>query len=132
MDTAVTAQTLHAIVVPHQRPSCHIGQLAASLRQQQGGGGNPMSSTLIMCGMIFVIFYFLLIRPQQQKMKQHKAMVEALRRGDQVVTSGGIVAKVSKVQDDGMVEVEIADGVKVKVVKHTITQVLNKTEPAAS
>ena len=51
---------------------------------------------------------------------------------DQVVTAGGIVAKVSKVQDDGMVEVEIADGVKVKVVKHTITQVLNKTEPAAS
>ena len=82
--------------------------------------------------LIFVIFYFLLIRPQQQKMKQHRAMVEALRRGDQVVTSGGIVAKVSKVQDDGMVEVEIADGVKVKVVKHTITQVLNKTEPAAS
>ena len=82
--------------------------------------------------LIFVIFYFLLIRPQQQKMKQHRAMVEALRRGDQVVTSGGIVAKVSKVQDDGMVEVEIADGVKVKVVKATITQVLNKTEPAAS
>ena len=79
-----------------------------------------------------MIFYFLLIRPQQSKMKQHKAMVEALRRGDQVVTSGGIVAKVVKVQDDGMVEVEIADGVKVKVVKHTITQVLNKTEPAVS
>ena len=82
-------------------------------------------------GMI-VIFYFLLIRPQQKKMKEHRAMVEALRRGDQVVTSGGIVAKVSKVQEDGMVEVEIADGVKVKVIKHTITQVLNKTEPAAS
>jgi preprotein translocase subunit YajC len=82
--------------------------------------------------LIFVIFYFLLIRPQQKKMKEHRAMVEALRRGDQIVTSGGIVAKVSKVQDDGMVEVEIADGVKVKVIKHTITQVLNKTEPAAS
>jgi preprotein translocase subunit YajC len=82
--------------------------------------------------LIFVIFYFLLIRPQQKKMKDHRAMVEALRRGDQVVTSGGIVAKVSKVQEDGMVEVEIAEGVKVKVVKHTITQVLNKTEPAAS
>jgi preprotein translocase subunit YajC len=82
--------------------------------------------------LIFVIFYFLLIRPQQKKMKDHRAMVEALRRGDQVVTSGGIVAKVSKVQDDGMVEVEIADGVKVKVVKHTITTVLNKTEPATN
>ena len=76
--------------------------------------------------------YFLLIRPQQAKLKSHKAMVEALRRGDQIVTSGGIVAKVSKVQEDGMVEVEIAEGVKVKVIKHTITQVLNKTEPAAT
>ena len=82
--------------------------------------------------LIFIIFYFLLIRPQQQKLKQHRAMVEALRRGDQVITSGGIVGKVVKVQDDGMVEVEIAEGVKVKVVRHTITQVLNKTEPAAS
>jgi preprotein translocase subunit YajC len=82
--------------------------------------------------LIFVIFYFLLIRPQQKKMKEHRAMVEALRRGDQVVTSGGIVGKVSKVQDDGMIEVEIADGVRVKVIKGTIGQVLNKTEPAAS
>jgi preprotein translocase subunit YajC len=82
--------------------------------------------------LIFVIFYFLLIRPQQKKMKEHRAMVEGLRRGDQVVTSGGIVGKVSKVQEDNMVEVEIAEGVKVKVIKHTISQVLNKTEPAAS
>ena len=82
--------------------------------------------------LIFVIFYFLLIRPQQQKMKQHRAMVDALRRGDEVITSGGIIGKVYKVADDGKVEVEIADGVKVKVVKHTITQVLNKTEPAAN
>ena len=82
--------------------------------------------------LIFVIFYFLLIRPQQKKMKSHRAMVEALRRGDQIVTSGGIVGKVSKVQEDGMVEVEIADGVKVKVIRHTISQVLNKTEPATS
>lgn len=81
--------------------------------------------------LIFIIFYFLLIRPQQQKLKQHRAMVEALRRGDQIITSGGIVGKVVKVQEDGMVEVEIAEGVKVKVVRQTITQVLNKTEPAA-
>ena len=82
--------------------------------------------------LIFAIMYFLLIRPQQKKMKQHRSMVEALRRGDQVVTSGGIVGKVVKVQEDGMVEVEIAEGVKVKVVRSTIGQVLNKTEPAAS
>ncbi|MFN6925216.1 MULTISPECIES: preprotein translocase subunit YajC [Tabrizicola] len=82
--------------------------------------------------LIFVIFYFLLIRPQQKRMKEHRAMVDGLRRGDQVVTAGGIVGKVSKVQEDGMIEVEIADGIKVKVVKHTITSLLNKTEPAAS
>ena len=82
--------------------------------------------------LIFAIMYFLLIRPQQKKMKDLKAMVEALRRGDQVLTAGGIVGKVTKVGEDGMVEVEIAEGVRVKVLKHTISQVLNKTEPAAS
>lgn len=80
--------------------------------------------------LIFAIMYFLLIRPQQQKVKQHKAMVEALRRGDQVVTQGGLIAKVSKVKDENEIEVEISDGVRVRVVKSTIAQVINKTEPA--
>ncbi len=80
--------------------------------------------------LIFAIMYFLLIRPQQKKMKEHQAMVDSLRRGDQVVTQGGIIGKVSKVKEDGEIEVEIADGVKVRVVKSTIAQVLNKTEPA--
>jgi len=80
--------------------------------------------------LIFAIMYFLLIRPQQQKLKQHQAMVAALRRGDQVVTQGGMIGKVAKVKDDNEVEVEIADGVKVRVVRSTIAQVLNKTEPA--
>ena len=80
--------------------------------------------------LIFGIMYFLLIRPQQQKLKQHAAMVDALRRGDQVVTAGGLIGKVSKVKDDGEVEVELASDVKVRVVKSTIAQVLNKTEPA--
>ena len=81
--------------------------------------------------LIFAIMYFLLIRPQQKKMKQHQNMVEALRRGDQVVTQGGVIGKVAKVKEDGEIEVEIADGVKVRMVKATIAQVLNKTEPAA-
>jgi preprotein translocase subunit YajC len=81
--------------------------------------------------LIFGIMYFLLIRPQQKKLKEHKAMIDALRRGDQIVTGGGIVGKVTKVQEDGIVEVEVADGVKVKVMRHTIANVLNKTEPAA-
>lgn len=80
--------------------------------------------------LIFAIMYFLLIRPQQKKMKDHQAMVAALRRGDQVVTQGGLIGKVSKVKDDNEVEVELAEGVKVRVVKSTIASVLSKTEPA--
>jgi preprotein translocase subunit YajC len=94
--------------------------------------GGALGSMLIPMVMVFGIMYFLIIRPQQKQVKAHKAMIEALRRGDQVVTQGGIVAKVTKVMEDGMVEVEIADGVKVKVLRHTITTVLNKTEPAAA
>ena len=80
--------------------------------------------------LIFLIMYFLLIRPQQKKLKEHQAMVAGLRRGDQVVTQGGVIGKVSKVKDDGELEVEIAEGVKVRVVRQTIVQVLSKTEPA--
>lgn len=79
--------------------------------------------------LIFVIMYFLMIRPQQKKMKDHRAMVEALRRGDQVVTSGGMIGKVVKVADTE-VEVELAPNVKVRVIKSTISQVMSKTEPA--
>ncbi len=82
--------------------------------------------------LIFGIMYFLLIRPQQKKLKDHQAMVAALRRGDQVVTAGGLIGKVSKVKEDGEVEVELAEGVKVRVVRSTIAQVLNKTEPATT
>jgi preprotein translocase subunit YajC len=80
--------------------------------------------------LIFGIMYFLLIRPQQKKLKNHQAMVAALRRGDQVVTQGGIIGKVVKVKDDGELEIEIADGVKVRVIQSTIANVINKTEPA--
>ena len=80
--------------------------------------------------LIFGIMYFLLIRPQQKKMKEHQAMVNGLRRGDKVVTAGGMFGKVVKVHDEGEVEVEIADGVKVRMVQSTIAQVVSKTEPA--
>jgi len=80
--------------------------------------------------LIFGIMYFLLIRPQQKKAKVHQAMITALRRGDQVVTQGGLIGKVSKVKDDNEIEVEVSDGVKVRVVQSTIAQVLSKTEPA--
>ena len=108
------------------------GLIPEAHAQATGAAAGGQLAPLLMMVLFIVIFYFLLIRPQQKKMKEHRAMVEALRRGDQVVTSGGIVGKVSKVMDDGYVEVESAEGVKVKLVKHTISQVLNKTEPVAS
>lgn len=99
--------------------------------QAAGGGAPSLLAQLPFFIAIFAIFYFLLIRPQQKKAKQHQAMVEAVRRGDTIVTQGGIVGKVSKVRDDGEVEVEIATGVNVRVVKSTIAVVRSKTEPAS-
>ncbi|HBM58505.1 preprotein translocase subunit YajC [Salipiger marinus] len=81
--------------------------------------------------LIFGIMYFLLIRPQQKKVKEHQKMVAALRRGDQIVTQGGLIGKVSKVKEGGELEVEIAEGVRVRIVQTTVAQVLSKTEPAA-
>ena len=80
--------------------------------------------------LIFAIMYFLLIRPQQKKVKEHQAMVDAVRRGDQVVTQGGLIGKVTKVKEDNELEVEVADGVKVRVVQSTLADVRSKTEPA--
>ncbi len=89
-------------------------------------------ASLVPLILIFAIMYFLLIRPQQKKLKEHQEMVKALRRGDQVVTQGGVIGKVTKVKDDNELEVEISSGVVVRVVRSTITQVLSKTEPAKS
>jgi preprotein translocase subunit YajC len=82
--------------------------------------------------LIFVVFYFLLIRPQQKKQKDHRTMLDALRRGDRVVTGGGILGTVSKVAGPEEVEVDIATGVRVKVLRGTITSVLAKPDPAAA
>lgn len=79
--------------------------------------------------LIFVVMWFLLIRPQQKKQKEHRAMVAALKRGDRVVTNGGIYGQVSHVADDHLM-VEIADGVKIKVVRDAIAAVPSKPEPA--
>jgi preprotein translocase subunit YajC len=80
--------------------------------------------------LIFAIMYFLLIRPQQKKLKDHQKMVSALRRGDQIVTQGGLIGKVVKVKENNELEVELSEGVKVRVVQSTVAQVLSKTEPA--
>lgn len=98
--------------------------------QAAGAGGLSALSSFLPLILIFAIMYFLLIRPQQKKVKEHQGMVAALRRGDQVVTAGGVIGKVTKVKDAGEIELEIATGVKVRVIQATITQVLSKTEPA--
>ena len=78
--------------------------------------------------LIFVIFYFFLIRPQQKRVKDHKVMVESLKRGDEVITSGGIIGKVDRVMEDDRIEVIIGDNVKVQIIRSTITSQLKKEE----
>ncbi len=82
--------------------------------------------------LIFVVFYFLLIRPQQRKAKDQKTMLDALRRGDRVVTGGGIIGTVARVDNPEEVIVDIADNVRVRVLRSTITTVLAKPDPAAA
>lgn len=93
------------------------------------GGTNDMIMSLVPFVLIFIIMWFLIIRPQQKRVKEHRALVTNVRRGDTIVTSGGIIAKVSKVIDDNEIEAEIADGVKVKLLKAMISDVRTKGEP---
>ena len=97
----------------------------------QAAAGDPLGGfgSFIPLILIFVIFYFFLIRPQQKRAKEHKAMLDALRRGDTIVTQGGVIGKISKVKDDE-VEVEIAENVRIRVVRATVASVMSKTEPA--
>jgi len=84
-----------------------------------------------MLALMFAVFYFLLIRPQQKRQKEHKAMIEAVRRGDTVVTSGGMIGKITKVIDENEVQVELAESVRVRIIKSTLADVRGKSEPAA-
>ncbi len=104
--------------------------ISPAYAQAAGAGGGADFSFLIMMVLLFMVFYFLLIRPQQKKVKLHKGMVAALKRGDKVVTQGGVYATVTKVVSDAELQVEIAEGVRVRVVKGTISEVLSKPEPA--
>lgn len=101
----------------------------------QGAGGAGQAPGLLVqllpFILIFVVFYFLLIRPQQKKMKEHQQMLQAIRRGDQVVTGGGIVGNVTKVINDDELQVEIADGVRVRVMRSTVSNVLSKPQPVS-
>ena len=94
-----------------------------------GGDSSGMITSLLPLILIVVIMYFLVLRPQQQRVKQHREMVKALRRGDSVVTNGGLVGKVTKVVDDDQIEVEIADGVRVRQMRSMVSEVRAKGEP---
>ena len=108
-----------------------IALIASPAYAQSSGGGGLGFANFGLLLVIFAIMYFLLIRPQQKKVKQHRAMVEALRKGDTVVTQGGLIGKVTRVKAENELEVEVANGVKVRVVQSTIQSVLSKTEVAS-
>ncbi len=93
------------------------------------GGGSDIIMQMAPFGIILVIMYFLILRPQQKKASAHQDMVKNLRRGDTVVTAGGLVGKISRTIDDAEVEVEIAQNVKVRQLRHLITDVRTKGEP---
>jgi preprotein translocase subunit YajC len=98
---------------------------------QTGAGGGLGILQLAPFALIFVIMYFLIIRPQRQQAKRREEMLKAIRRGDTVVTSGGLVGKVTKVVDDNELELQIADGVKVRAMRSLIAEVRAKAEPVA-
>ena len=98
---------------------------------QTAAGGADIFSMLLPFVLIFIIMYFLIIRPQRQQAKRREEMLKAVRRGDTVVTNGGIVGKVTKVVDDNEVELQIADGVKVRAIRNLIADVRTKGEPVA-
>ncbi len=92
-------------------------------------GGDSMLVSLLPFILIFVIMYFLILRPQQKRQKQHQEMVKNVRRGDTVITSGGLVGKVTRSSDDEQIEVEVADGVRVRQMRSMIADVRAKGEP---
>ena len=112
---------------PYQRS---VFVITPAFAQATGaGGGADMLIQLVPFLLIFVIMWFLIIRPQQRRAKSHQELIKNVRRGDTVVTSGGLIAKVSKVVDDAELEVEIADGVRVRIVRGMIQDVRSKSEP---
>ncbi|MGN6285959.1 MAG: preprotein translocase subunit YajC [Afipia sp.] len=99
---------------------------------QAGAAGdtNSMLMSLLPFALIFVIMYFLILKPQQKKVKEHNEMVKNIRRGDTIVTNGGLVGKVTKVVDDDQVEMEISDGVRIRQLRQMVSAVRTKGEPA--
>ncbi|MEZ5764756.1 MAG: preprotein translocase subunit YajC [Xanthobacteraceae bacterium] len=104
--------------------------ITPAFAQAAGGDATSMITSLLPFALIFVIMYFLILRPQQKRVKDHAELVKNLRRGDTIITSGGMVGKVTKVVDDDQVEIEIADGIRIRQMRQMITAVRTKGEPA--
>jgi preprotein translocase subunit YajC len=104
--------------------------VSPAFAQASGGGGMGGLEPLLPLILIFVVFYFLLIRPQQKKQKAHREMIANVRRGDRVVTAGGVIGQVTRVVDERELMVEIAEGVRVRVMRGMISELLAKSEPA--
>lgn len=105
--------------------------ITPAFAQAAGAGDtNSMLMSLLPFALIFVIMYFLILKPQQKKLKDHAELVKNIRRGDTIVTNGGLVGKVTKVVDDDQVEVEISDGVRIRQMRQMISGVRTKGEPA--
>ncbi len=103
--------------------------ITPAFAQAPGGGGGDMLLSLMPFILIFVIMYFLILRPQQKRVKQHQEMVKGLRRGDTVVTSGGLIGKITKVVDDNEIEIQVGDDLRIRQVRAMISEVRAKGEP---
>ena len=103
--------------------------ISPAYAQSPFGGSTDMITSLLPFVLIFVIMYFLILRPQQKRVKQHSEMVKNVRKGDTVITSGGLVGRVTKVVDDDQVEIEVADGVRVRQMRSMVSDVRAKGEP---
>lgn len=103
--------------------------ITPAFAQTASAGGGDIISFLFPMVFVFGIFYLLVFRPQQRKIKEHQSMIEAVKRGDTVVTAGGMIGKVVRVGTDNEVRVEIAEGVQVRVLKSTLTEVRGRGEP---
>ena len=103
--------------------------ISPAYAQSPFGGSTDMLTSLLPFVLIFVIMYFLILRPQQKRVKQHAEMVKNVRKGDTVITSGGLVGRVTKVVDDDQVEIEVAEGVRVRQMRSMVSDVRAKGEP---
>ncbi|MBX3502767.1 MAG: preprotein translocase subunit YajC [Alphaproteobacteria bacterium] len=107
--------------------------ISEAYAQAAGGGGgmDGLLSNIAPLILIFVVFYFLLIRPQQRRAREHREMLASVRRGDQVVTGGGFLGKVTKVLNDNEIEIELAEGLRVRALKGTLQNIVSRGEPTA-